>query len=110
MTTARTQVLSLRVQIWVHVFFCTDGVLFCCMACAQCRQLGRVQKKYHSCFLLCWDGYMWAYLCCGGGMRFRAQCERDDVCKHVLTMRRSVCVLCGVHTAGRPLLGMSQSP
>ena len=24
MTTARTQVLSLRVQIWVHVFFCTD--------------------------------------------------------------------------------------
>ena len=44
MTTARTQVLSLRVQIWVHVFFCTDGVLFCCTACAQCRQLGRVQK------------------------------------------------------------------
>ena len=43
-------------------------------------------------------------------MLFRAQCERDDVCKHVLTMRRSVCVLCGVHTAGRPLLGMSQSP
>ena len=38
---------------------------------------GSCPKKYHSCFLLCRDGYMWAYLCCGGCMRFRAQCERD---------------------------------
>ena len=109
MTTARTQVLSLRVQIWVHVFFCTDSVLFCCMACAQCRQLGRVQKNITA-VSSCVGTVTCGLTCVVVGACVFAHSVNVTACKDVLTMRRSVCVLCGVHTAGRPLLGMSQSP